>query len=423
MGKNSSKGDVMRTLLTLALTALVLTLPALLAPAQQKADPPVEKKKDSSSESETQYPDKVTGKTLDQWIKELHSIDPGVREHAVRTLLLFGPKASRAVPDVIHMADQDHDISPRVNAIIVLMLLPEIRNGDVPAAVQALKRKATDDAQAVVRLHAALALGRFEEKAASAIPNLINASRDRSSWEIRKAAIGSLAKAGVDKKKKTAPDPRATQAILYALRTGPTTEGSARVRLEAVMALGAMGPPASPMTKLAVTRALQGRLRDRDKTVVVWSHVALMALENKVTEPYLKGIATMLKDRDVEARIQAARAMGQLGGFADKEHIKLIKTHVPDLLSALKDSESTVVSMSCWALGQLGRKIDPGDDVTTALTRLSKGEKLDRTVHYMALAALESIKGKKDIKELGDIKKELDNEKEKNKKPTVPMLP
>lgn len=416
----------MRTLSALALTLLALTLPAFLALAREKKDAPTEKKdsstekKDSSSEADSKYPEKVAGKTLDDWIKELHSHDPGVREHAVRTMLDFGPASAKAALDVVHMADQDRDVSPRVNAIIVLMLM-EIRDRDVPAAVAALKRKATDDQQAVVRLHAALALGRFEEMAASAIPNLVNASRDNSSWEIRKAAIGSLGKVGVDKKKKkTPPDPRATRAILHALRTSGYPESSAKVRLEAVMALGAMGPSADPVLKRAVTQALAGRLRDRDKTVAIWSHVALMALENKVTEPYLKGIADFLTHRDVETRKQAARALGQLGGFADKDYVKLIKAHVPDLLSAVKDSDPGVVGMACWALGQLGRKIDPGEDVMTALTKLSKRPKIDATVKYMVLAALESIKGRKDIQELGAIKKELDKEKEKNKKPVLP---
>jgi HEAT repeat protein len=412
----------MRTLPALALTLLALTLPAPTAPAQQtKKEDPADTKK--SVASEFKVPEKVAGRTLDEWRKRLHSTDPEVRRDAVRAVLGFGPAAAVAVPDVIHMADLDRDISPRVNAIIVLMLI-EIKDRDVPQAVQVLRRRVSSDYQAVVRLHAALALGRFEEQAKDAVPDLVNASKDNASAEIRRAAIGSLGKVGVDKKKKTPPDHRATNAVLQALRPGfkGPAEPSAKVRLEAVMVLGAMGAPATPMLQNTVIQTLTRSLRDPDKTVVVWAHVALMALENKVTEARLKGIAALLKHKDPEVRMNAARALGQLGGYADKDYIKLVKAHVPDLLSALKDSEPDVVSMSCWALGQLGNKSSVGDEVNTALTALKEDKKKDPGVRLMALAALESIKGKKGMKELKDIKKDIDKEKEKDK-PKKPVLP
>lgn len=417
----------MRTLPALVLTLFALFLPAL--PAQTplpKKEPPADPK--TATSSEVKVPDKVSGRTLDEWRKRLHSHDPEVRRDAVRILLSFGPGAAVAAPDVIHMADLDSDISPRVNAIIVLMLM-EIKDRDIPRAVQVLKRRLTDDYQAVVRLHAALALGRFERQAKDAIPSLITACRDRASAEIRRAAIGSLGKVAVDKKTKV-PDPRATMAIINALRissSGVPMEPSAKVRLEAVMALGAMGPPPALApalaSKITVERTLVGRLRDPDKTVVVWAHVALMAIENKVSEEYLKGIAKVLKHKDVEARSAAARALGQLGGYADKDYVKKVRAHVPDLLAGLKDSETDVVSMCCWALGQIGRKTDPGEKVNIALTKLSKGEKVDVAVKIMALAALKSIKGEKDMKELKDIKKDIDKVKDKDKKKKDDLRP
>src|SRR5262249_52243405 len=159
---------------------------------------------------------------------------------------------------------------------------------------------------------------------------------------------------------------RATQALLYALN-----DGTSRVRVEAVMALGAMGVPANPMTRSTVVRELNRRLSDRDKTVVIWAHVGLMALEAKITDAHLKPITQFLHAKDVTTRCHAARALGVLGGGVPKDQAPLIKAKIPDLLSALRDSETSVVGMSCWALAQIGNKMDLGPEVFSALTDLS----------------------------------------------------
>src|SRR5437588_12147479 len=68
--------------------------PALPPPRTDKADA---REKDLASKTTP-----IGGKNFDQWVKELQSRDPSVRENASRTILLFGPpRASEALPDLI----------------------------------------------------------------------------------------------------------------------------------------------------------------------------------------------------------------------------------------------------------------------------------------------------------------------------------
>jgi HEAT repeat protein len=372
----------MRTLQTIAVAVLALAVPAHSSSAEKDKTEPSQ----SSSSSQYKPPDAVAGKSLDQWIKELKHTDPSVRENAVRTLPLFGDRASKAIPDIIYMTAIDYDVSLRVNGCIALMNL-KIEKKDEAAAVQALTKQLTDNTQAVVRLHAALALGRFEEGGKAAIPSLIAATKDRGSWEIRKAAVGSLAR--VSKDKVMGPDPRATAALLEALK-----DYAAKVRLEAVMAMGSMGKPTNEMTRQTVIRAMQNELRERDKTIAVWAYVSLMALD-RMSEAYLAELIKFLESKDVATRTHAARALGMVGPEVKKQMAKKVRDLVAALVTVLKDPEASVAEMAAWSLGESAQSFDPGEEATSALTELTKDKKLDYYVKLMAAEALESIKGKK----------------------------
>src|ERR1700687_2801432 len=63
--------------------------------------------------------DRIGGKNLDQWIAEILNQDPGVREKAIRTVVLFGPAARKAGKKLITELN-DTDPSLRVNAIMAL---------------------------------------------------------------------------------------------------------------------------------------------------------------------------------------------------------------------------------------------------------------------------------------------------------------
>jgi HEAT repeat protein len=373
----------MRTLPVLALTVLAMTLPTSIR--AQKAD------KGSTKTSQSRSPSSIAGKSLKEWIKDLKNPDPGVREAAVQTVALFGVDGQDAVPHIIDLLERDRDVSLRVNAAIALSQIA-IRDADVHSAVRALAKQASSNLQAIVRLRATMALGRFEDEAKEAIPDLIRASRDLASWEIRKAAVTSLARIAPDKK--NGPHVTATNAIIAASK-----DPSAWVRREAVMSLGLIGAPTNPAVKGIVISALRSRIAaDRDKPVVIWAYVGLMSVD-KVTDPCIKQLIKMLETGDVDTRMHALRALGMVGSEVKKQLPKKINDVVHAMISSLKDHETVVSGTACWALSHLGQNYDPGNEAMNALDELAKSKTVDSSVKQMALVALDSLKGKKEPKE------------------------
>src|SRR6266849_3185621 len=64
-------------------------------------------------------PTEIAGKSLEQWVDEIRSTDPGVVENAIRTVLHFGRDARKAGPNLILQLDS-LDASLRANAAIAL---------------------------------------------------------------------------------------------------------------------------------------------------------------------------------------------------------------------------------------------------------------------------------------------------------------
>jgi hypothetical protein len=345
----------------------------------------------TSDGSDAGSPDAVAGKSLEDWIKDLKNRDPSVRESALRTLPQFGNTARKAAHEIIDLANNDSlDVSLRVNACIALMSLSEISPRDRSAAVRALVKRMKTDRQAAVKLQATLALGHFEKDAKEAIPDLIAATKDLSSWEIRQAAIHSLAQVGRDER--NGPNPQATAALLDVLRLEGW--GCAKVRLEAVVALGSMGQPGDMQMHQRVKRALVGELAQaRDRTIAVWACVSLM-LQDKLSETYVAEIKKLLKKGDVPTRAHSARALGLVASEVKRQlPAKEIKDLIKVVINAAKDPDPSVAAMACWALGELSQSFDPGSDATKFLKELSNDAKLDLYVKEMATAALKSIEG------------------------------
>jgi HEAT repeat protein len=259
-----------------------------------------------------------------------------------------------------------------------VLISMDVREKDKPEVVKALAKRISpvSEPQAIVRFHAALAIGQFGEQAAEAIPILITSTKDAGSFEIRKAAVGSLARVGMDSKKGA--NPLATKALIDALG-----DHSAEVRIEATMGLGAMGAPASEL-RPNVIAALRARAKDTDKPVIIWSHVALMAIE-KVNDKDLGVVAKFLASGEpVKARTNACRALGVLGVDA--------RPKIDDLIAVTRDKEPLVAGMACWALGEIGLKTDPGAKAKDRLTAITQQKDADVGVKGFALEALEKIK-------------------------------
>ena len=144
-------------------------------------------------------PEKVAGKTLDQWIKDLSDADASIRTQAVMALPQFGDRAHKAVPELLKRLN-DRDVSPRARAVMTLRVIA-VAEKDVPKVVTALAARIQPsnqgrEVQASVRYEAVITLRRFLEDAQPAIPALITGTLDPASWELRYISVQTLWRAG-----------------------------------------------------------------------------------------------------------------------------------------------------------------------------------------------------------------------------------
>lgn len=356
----------------------LLAISAVVHSVAGQPKPPPPKPPDKPAPTERSGPSEIGGKTLSQWILETKSADAGVRENAVRTIILFGPAAVTAAPALIDRLS-DTDVSLRTNAAIALTGI-DVSDDDTPKAITALAKRVTDDPQAIVRYHAAVALGTFGQDARPAVPQLISASRDNTSWEIRKAAVYALGKTGAGDKDDP-PDMRVANALIQVLGA----EHTALVRLEAVMGLGSLGRPAkgSP-ERIAIEAALRKAVADRDRTVQIWAVVGLMAINDEVPELHLLAIAKLLKSPELVNRAHAARALGTIGEKA--------QSRVPDLVDMLNDKQREGILAALWALASMKGS---AHKALPAIKELSQRKEADEEVKQAALFTIEIINGKK----------------------------
>jgi HEAT repeat protein len=315
----------------------------------------------------------VGGKTFAQWLAELKHADSSRRTEALINLLAFGETAGDAVPQVIDRL-QDGDMCVRAKAVLFLKNA-YVRDKDKVKVVEALARciggnsSTPRDTQGIVRYEAAVALMRFPEDGKAAINALLVGMKDPQCWELRQVCIIALRQAARDPK--TGPDPRATKALLTVLRD----DRNERVRTEATISLGAMTRPQDPQLLADVVQALQGQIKAHDKPLALWSHVSLMALDDKVTEKSLTEIGKLLKSPEREIRLQCLTALAAMGGKA--------RAIVPEILAALQDKEKEVVQAAIAALPHMD---DRGPRVLNALIAITKGS--DQPLIFAACAAL-----------------------------------
>ncbi|MFO0878322.1 MAG: HEAT repeat domain-containing protein [Gemmataceae bacterium] len=333
------------------LGALVLIQPA---PAQNlKTDT----KQKSPGESSINTPSSVGGKRLDEWKKELASDDASRRATAILAVLEFGDDAASCVPLILQRLN-DTDVSPRARALLALRTM-SIDEKDVPAIVRGIATRLVPptETQAIIRYEAALSLYRYIADGSPAIPSLIQATMDRSSWEIRHHAVALLWRIGVATNKDNTPDARITEALLAALRFEKTN----KVKLEIIQGLGMMGRPSSGMLLSKVVSELSLCATHRNRPLAIWAYAGLVSMQDgQAADQALNTIAKFLKNEDLDTRIQAAAALGALQDKAKKK--------VPALLEMLSDKEPFAVQAAASALGGIN---DQSDSVISALIQLT----------------------------------------------------
>jgi HEAT repeat protein len=320
----------------------------------------------------------VLGRTMSEWTSDLKDKDPSVREMAVAALKSYGEAARSSVPALIK-AISDSDVSLRVNAVISLGFIG-LDDKDVDTGVNALMR-CLRDRQGIVRFQAAKAIGNLGQNTNAAVPLLTELLRDTMTWEIREAAAFALGTAGWNKQKGA--DQNAINALIGGgyERSG-LHDSCQEVRLQAIFSLILLGAPASPTTKkleLQVLRALT--TEKQPEKIIIWAHVAIMRIENKVTEEHMLVIAKYLKHKSAAVRVHACRGLATIGRDG--------KSRVPDLIDALDDIDSSVVSWACITLGMIG---NPASAAVPKLEKLKNHA--DPSVRDNARKAIDAISEK-----------------------------
>ncbi|HZV06107.1 MAG TPA: hypothetical protein VE999_13600 [Gemmataceae bacterium] len=323
----------------------------------------------------TEGPSQVGGKNLEDWRKDLKSGDPSVRAAALTTIPHFGPAASKVVPDILACL-HDNDASPRAKAALAIrLMLPYISPADYTRVIKDLGRSIKGDPQLIIRFESARTYREFcrfcrpinhkiREEHDTLRDLVANVSLlSNSTFELRDACIEALIYAGVDPQ--TGPEQFVTKALIS--RANFQAEPTTQVRLKAIMALGAMGRPQNPTDYQQVMEVLKSRnnYKSSHPTVRIWSHVAIIALDEKADKKDLDTIAEYLKDRKAEVKYQAVTALGALEDKA--------QAYVPNLCDmVLKrggEDDPQVLTAICQSLGRMNNK---GDNVKKALIQMTE---------------------------------------------------
>ena len=143
-----------------------------------------------------------------------------------------------------------------------------------------------------------------------------------------------------------------------------------------------MGRPQDPGKYTQLIASLKGpyTFKSRDKIVKLWSHVALMALDDKVDENYLTTIVDYMRDRERDVRMNAVGAMARWESKRTE--------HVREVIARLDDKEVEVVLSTCLALGRMG---DRSQKVLDALIKATEREGTAKDAIPVVLEACKAL--------------------------------
>jgi len=368
----------MRTTVRLAAAVVFLWLPVRLC-GQAKPEQP--KPKEISQNTE------LGGKNLAAWMSDLKSSDPSVREEAIRVVVYYpGPHKGDLITLLLDRCE-DRDVSLRIRAVQAFTVLDSDKE-EHKRIVRAMGSRLRNDDQEDVRFQAAFCLLRFGEEARGALDSLIYMSWNALSFETRRTCIQCLELCGRNAGKPPAPEPKVTLALLKSLgeKVGEGDRAS-QARREAAVALGSLGRSTDTTLHQRVMNALTAKLSDPDKTVVIWSLVSLMALDNpnKPSDNYVTLLKGHLKSKDIRERVQTIRALGLIG---DNNPMIL-----PTLIELLDDKNPVIVGNSILALAGIG---PPAMKAVPKLEEIAAVKDQDPAVKAAAEMAVKIIKGIKD---------------------------
>ena len=286
--------------------------------------------------------------------------EPSVRKHAALALAKVGPPAEAVSPLLAALADNDGGVRAAAASA-----LGEVKPADA-IILKALEKVAAGDKDVSARLAAIAALGRHGDRAADAVPALIEILKENDSnlGSPHEVAVRSLREIG------SSHLPALTEALG---RKEP------RTRIGILKVLAQLGPAARPAVP-----DVEKRLSDEDPLVRLEAVQCLWAIERKpdrATRSALEHLRTTEANprKRGQIRAKAIYVLGELGPDA--------RTAVPDLLAILKDDpESVIRTYAAQALGKMG----PESEIVEALKTAAKNDK-DPDVCWAANEALKKL--------------------------------
>ncbi len=248
-----------------------------------------------------------------------------IRCSAADTLGIMGAKAEEAVPTLAGMlGDQDYNVSRHAASALghigpasVPAIIHSVRGGSGQLLegaltsfsflkadeniIQELVPLMRDQSEnPAVRGFAAKALGKMQEKARGAIPDLAYAIGDKNN-DVRSAAEWALVQMGA-----------AAIPVLKEM----CTDGNPLIRTSAVRAIGRMGPAAENAVPV-----LMQIMTDEDRVVRIESILALEKVQTSSRSAVKALIRIMDEDADDFVRLSAVRVLNKIGTDDAKEAV------------------------------------------------------------------------------------------------------
>lgn len=365
--------------------------PGQVLKTDPKADPKVKEEP-----KKPEWPKKILNKGLDQWVREMlvaNQKDASMRDHAIRTLPLFGPDARKAASkNLIQVLSSDPDINVKLTAIATVPILG-FDDGDMDAGLNALVafiKPQVSTASNHTRYEVTMALGNCGPIAKRAILPLTEWTlTDKSSWQNRKAAASALGRLGQGTPLPPAPGAKMGAPVqmgppdnlaIRALSKCLSEDFSHQVRREAVQSLLMLGLPDSEIVWKELRASLTKAFKDSDISTRIWAHVCFIRTEANLIKPNDPNLAAVVKyteHEEASIRLEAVQAIGTIGNEASSKISLLLQlAEDPKLAQVdekkLTDSERDAMAigaMAIWALGQMTSEQSKLIPVLDGLTR------------------------------------------------------
>jgi HEAT repeat protein len=303
----------------------------------------------AAKKDDAKWPKEINGKTVEVVVKEMRSAsDPAVREAAIRTLPLFGPKGREfGGSELVEAMTRDVDWNVKLAALsvspTVIFGFATIQDATLAGGVNAIMSMLSSE-HMHVRFDAVAAANAFGVYMRTAtfgkvVTVLTNRAKESTSWQMRRAAAAALGSVGLgiqrSEDERDPPDQQTVIALLDILRQ----DNCSIVRREAVMSLIALGPVSAAQQKKWRADLDSVLSREKDKSVLLWTRTCI--LENdpngvKGNEAMLDAVAKVLQAPEAAGRVEACQAIGLIGDDA--------KGKLDDLLALIdKPKEEPVV--------------------------------------------------------------------------------